>query len=172
MFICHHCSSSSDNRRLKKWKKSWEIWVTTDELLNYLTKKTENTSISLHHLADCYLQSKCFLLGPDTSSVVDLQTALAKPCPVRLCLAAFILSETLWPLADISICFWWRLTCNTKLSTNGTKQRNATSTILCWLFLDWLNIQRSELVVGNLLMYYPIVHRWNLYPQYRLVRLF
>lgn len=35
-----------------------------------------------------HLQSRCFFLGPIISSVVALQTDLAKPCPARLCLAA------------------------------------------------------------------------------------
>ena len=43
------------------------------------------------------LQSKCFLFGPVTSSVVALHTLLARPCPDILCLAAFSLSTTLWP---------------------------------------------------------------------------
>ena len=47
------------------------------------------------------LQSKCFFLGPMISSVVALQTALASPCPAKLCLAASILSLIVWPAWDM-----------------------------------------------------------------------
>ena len=44
------------------------------------------------------LQSKCFFLGPMSSSVVALQTALAKPCPANECLAANIRSLMVCPV--------------------------------------------------------------------------
>ncbi|KAJ8678710.1 hypothetical protein QAD02_014497 [Eretmocerus hayati] len=42
-------------------------------------------------------QSRCFFLGPIISSVVALQTDLAKPWPARLCLAASSLSFIVCP---------------------------------------------------------------------------
>ena len=47
-----------------------------------------------------YLQSKCFFLGPMSSSVVALQTAFASPWPARECLAARIRSLIVWPLSE------------------------------------------------------------------------
>lgn len=44
-----------------------------------------------------YLQSRCFFLGPIISSVVALQTDLARPCPAMLCLAANSLSLIVCP---------------------------------------------------------------------------
>ena len=44
-----------------------------------------------------YSQSRCFFFGPMISSVVALQTDLAKPWPAMLCLAAAIRSIILWP---------------------------------------------------------------------------
>lgn len=50
-----------------------------------------------------FLQSKCFFLGPMSSSVVALQTALANPWPANECLAAKIRSFNVWPVAFIVI---------------------------------------------------------------------
>lgn len=44
-----------------------------------------------------YLQSRCFFLGPIISSVVALQTDLARPWPAMLCLAASSLSFIVCP---------------------------------------------------------------------------
>ena len=44
-------------------------------------------------------QSRCFLLGAMSSSVVALHTALARPCPAMECLAARMRSFMVWPLA-------------------------------------------------------------------------
>lgn len=50
-----------------------------------------------------YLQSRCFFLGPIISSVVALQTDLARPWPAMLCLAASSLSLIVCP-AILSRC--------------------------------------------------------------------
>ena len=44
-------------------------------------------------------QSRCFLLGAMSSSVVALHTALARPWPAMECLAARMRSLIVWPLA-------------------------------------------------------------------------
>ena len=44
-------------------------------------------------------QSRCFLLGAISSSVVALHTALARPWPAMECLAARMRSLIVWPLA-------------------------------------------------------------------------
>ena len=46
-----------------------------------------------------YSQSRCFLLGAMSSSVVALHTALARPWPAMECLAARMRSLIVWPLA-------------------------------------------------------------------------
>lgn len=48
-----------------------------------------------------YLQSKCFFFGPISSSVVALQTDLAKPCPASECFAASKRSFIVCPAIDI-----------------------------------------------------------------------
>ena len=47
---------------------------------------------------DGVLQSKCFFLGPISSSVVALQTALARPWPANECFAAKIRSFNVCPV--------------------------------------------------------------------------
>lgn len=67
-----------------------------------LAKRSERRRISrdFHFL---YLQSRCFFLGPIISSVVALQTDLARPWPAILCLAASSLSLIVCP-AILSRC--------------------------------------------------------------------
>jgi hypothetical protein len=48
-------------------------------------------------------QSKCFFLGPISSSVVALQTALARPWPAKECLAARILSFRVCPVFMVDV---------------------------------------------------------------------
>lgn len=71
---------------------------------NYRTKRDRKVSTRYRWQGYCcafssgssrYSQSRCFLLGPITSSVEALQIALARPCPDKLCLAALSLSITL-----------------------------------------------------------------------------
>lgn len=50
-----------------------------------------------HQIIWWYLQSKCFFLGPMSSSVVALHTDFARPWPARLCLAASNLSLIVCP---------------------------------------------------------------------------
>jgi len=57
----------------------------------------ERRSMCVMRSLSLYLQSRCFFLGPIISSVVALQTDLARPWPAMLCLAANSLSLIVCP---------------------------------------------------------------------------
>jgi len=78
-----------------------------------------NTWYILSHTnMKAYIQSRCFLLGPMTSSVVALQITLARLWPETVCLAANTRSTTLWPAPPGT---WIRLLIEMRSGSSETK---------------------------------------------------